>query len=80
MMIELPPALERLVKDKVSSGLYASESEVVRHALRHEFTGETVEQWVRQQVDAGFAQLDNGESQDITRGEILARLAQRRAA
>ena len=80
MTITLPPALDRLVKDKVSSGLYATESEVVCAALRHEFTHDAVEQWVRQQAAAGFTQLDAGECEDVTREELVARLAQRSAA
>lgn len=34
MNVSLPPALEKLVQDKVSSGMYDSESEVIRKALR----------------------------------------------
>jgi len=80
MTITLPPVLDRLVKEKVISGLYANESEVVSAALRHEFAQDAANQWVRQEAAAGFAQLDAGECEDITREELMARLAKRRAA
>ncbi len=50
MNITLPPALERIVRDKVNAGLYASETELVSEALRHEFARETGEAWVRAQA------------------------------
>ena len=80
MMITLPPALDRIVRDKVNAGLYASESELVCEALRREFARDTVQGWVRAQAAEGFAQLDAGESEGISREEFMARLAQRRAS
>jgi antitoxin ParD1/3/4 len=79
MTITLPPALDRIVRDKVNAGLYASESELVCEALRREFARDTVHEWVRAQAADGFAQLDTGESVDLTREELMGRLAQRRA-
>ena len=79
MTIILPPALDRIVRDKVNSGLYASESELVCEALRREFARDAVQEWVRAQAADGFAQLDAGDFEDITRDELMARLAQRRA-
>ncbi|MDZ4289895.1 MAG: hypothetical protein U0984_18160 [Prosthecobacter sp.] len=80
MTITLPPTLDLLVKNKVNSGLYANESEVVCDALRHEFAHDVVHEWVRAQAAAGFAQLDAGECDDVTREELLARFVHRRAA
>jgi antitoxin ParD1/3/4 len=80
MNITLPPALDRIVRDKVNAGLYASESELVCEALRREFARDAVHEWVRAQAADGFVQLDAGESEDISREELMARLAQRRAA
>ena len=80
MNITLPPALDRIVRDKVNAGLYASESELVCEALRREFARDAVHEWVRAQATDGFAQLDAGECEDISREELMGRLAQRRAA
>jgi putative addiction module CopG family antidote len=79
MTITLPPALERMVKEKVDSGLYANEADVVSEALRREFSHDAVHQWVREQAAAGFQQLDAGEFESITRDELLERLSQRHA-
>lgn len=79
MNITLPPALDRIVRDKVNAGLYANESELVCEALRREFARDAVHGWVRAQAADGFAQLDAGEAEDISREELLGRLAQRRA-
>ena len=80
MTITLPPALDRIVRDKVNAGLYASESELVCEALRREFARDAVHEWVRAQAADGFSQLDAGESEDISREELMGRIAQRRAA
>ena len=80
MTITLPPALDRIVRDKVSAGLYASESELVCEALRREFARDAVHGWVRAQAAEGFAQLDAGDSEELSREELMGRLAQRRAS
>jgi Arc/MetJ-type ribon-helix-helix transcriptional regulator len=80
MTITLPPALDRIVRDKVNAGLYANESELVCEALRREFARDAVHDWVRAQAADDFAQLDSGETEDISREELMGRLTQRRAA
>ena len=80
MNITLPPALDRIVRDKVKAGLYANESELVSEALRHEFARDTVSEWVRVQAASGFSQLDAGECESITREEFFARMAKRGAS
>ena len=78
MTITLPPALDRIVRDKVKSGLYASETELVCEALRREFASNAVEEWIRAQAVDGFDQLDAGAFEDLTREELMQRLAMRR--
>ena len=80
MTITLPPALDRIVRDKVNAGLYASETELVCEALRREFARDAVHEWVRAQAAEGFAQLDAGESEELSREELMDRLAKRRAS
>ena len=51
MSITLPTDMARLVKDKVSSGAYASESEVIREGLRAlQERDRAVERWLRKDV------------------------------
>ena len=54
MTITLPPALDRIVRDKVNAGLYASETELVCVALRREFARDAVHEWVRTQAAEGL--------------------------
>jgi antitoxin ParD1/3/4 len=66
MHISLTPLLESKIKAKVESGLYNNASEVVREALRFV---ETHEEWIkelklaklREQLQAGMDQIENGE-------------------
>lgn len=66
MDVTLTPELERLIHDKVASGLYTSEDEVIREALRllkdrDELRLLAVED-LRREVQKGLDQLDRGES------------------
>ena len=74
MQINLTPELDRLVEEKVASGLYESPSEVVREALRLLFEREPVLDWLRQEARRGFQQLDAGEVLDLTQEEFLAQM------
>lgn len=54
--ITLPPEMARAVKDRVASGDYASESEVIRDGLRAlEAQEEAVERWLQTE---GVARYD----------------------
>lgn len=77
MQVKLTPELDRLVEEKVASGLYESPSELVREALRLLFEREPVLDWLRQEARRGFELLDAGESVDLTREEFLARMHER---
>ena len=79
MHISLTPELESRVKAKVESGLYNNASEVIREALRFL---ETHEQWIgelklaklREQINQGLVQLDQGQGMVIESKESLDRL------
>jgi antitoxin ParD1/3/4 len=77
VQINLTPELDRLVEEKVASGLYENQSEVVREALRLLFEREPVLDWLRQEARRGFEQLDAEEFLDITREEFLAQMQER---
>lgn len=65
MHVSLTPELERRVKSRVESGLYNNASEVIREALRFM---DSHEEWIRaikiaqirQQLDIGIKELDQG--------------------
>ena len=66
MNISLTPELERIVQEKVHSGMYRSASEVVREALRlmqeHNALQKIKLQDLRQVIQVGIEQADRGET------------------
>ena len=68
MNVSLTPELQKLVQEKVQSGMYYSASEVIREALRllqerDELRYQRIKA-VREQIDRGIEQLDRGEGID----------------
>ena len=77
MEVILTPELDRLVEEKVASGLYANPSEVVREALRLLFECEPAMDWLRREARLGFRQLESGDTVDLTREEFITRMHER---
>ncbi len=79
MHVSLTPELESRVKAKVETGLYNNASEVIREALRFM---ETHEEWIneiklarlREQINIGLSQLQQGQGTAIESKEHLDRL------
>ncbi len=69
MNVSLTPELERLVKDKVASGLYTSASEVIREALRLLKGNDDARRLslleLRRDIAAGLDDLDRGKSAEL---------------
>ena len=74
MNVSLTPELERLVNDKVESGMYQTASEVVREALRLLKDRDQTRDQLRADVQAGFEQLArrDGKIYDKASGRQLA--------
>ncbi len=75
--VTLPTEMAQMVKAKVSSGDYASESEVIRDGLRAlQARDHAVENWLRQEVvptyDAMKADPSRGRSVADVRASLLA--------
>lgn len=85
MNVSLTPELDRLVEERVRSGLYTSASELVREALRLFFRYDAAQasEIVRlnERIASGLAELDRGDGipGDDARRQSHARLAARRA-
>ena len=66
MNVSLTPTLEKLIDEKVASGMYSSASEVIREALRllderdQDRTAEL--QRLRAEIARGIAQADSGKN------------------
>lgn len=81
MNVSLTPELERLVNDKVATGLYTSASEVVREALRlfkeqDDIRSVTLLE-LKRDIAAGLDQLDRGQSAVLDVAAIKAKARQR---
>jgi antitoxin ParD1/3/4 len=81
MNVSLTPELEKLVTQKVKSGLYQSASEVIREGLRlldgQDRIREVHLNEVRRKIQTGLDQLDRGEG--IPGNLAYARMKQRSA-
>lgn len=64
MNVSLTPELDRLVQQKVESGLYQTASEVIREGLRLLHERDTVREQqlrsLRSRIERGIRQLDRG--------------------
>ncbi len=73
--ITLPNEMAQMVRSKVSSGEYASESEVVRDGLRAlQARQNAVETWLRNEVAVAYDELKQDPSKGLTADEVLASL------
>jgi antitoxin ParD1/3/4 len=76
LSITLPHELAEVVKSKVASGEYATESEVIRDGLRVLMARDrAVEDWLRHQVGPAYDALKADPSRAVTANQVLARLA-----
>lgn len=76
LSITLPNDMADVVKEKVRSGEYASESEVIRDGLRALLARDrAIENWLVQQVGPAYDALKADPSRALTADEVRARLA-----
>jgi putative addiction module CopG family antidote len=80
LSITLPRKMAEMVKAKVKSGAYATESEVVREGLRAlEAQDAAVEQWLRTEGVARYDAYKRGEMGSRPAEEVFERLRSRHA-
>lgn len=76
LSITLPNEMVDVVKAKVRTGEYASESEVIRDGLRALMARDrAVESWLQQQVGPAYDALKAEPSRAVTLDQMRARLA-----
>lgn len=76
LSITLPIDMAEALKERVASGAYASESEVVRDGLRALFAREdAIEKWLRTEVVAAYDELQADSSQAISADDMRTHLA-----
>lgn len=76
LSITLPNEMADVVKAKVRTGEYATESEVIRDGLRVLLARDRiVESWLRQEVGPAYDALKADPSRAISSDQVRARLA-----
>jgi len=77
LTITLPRALADMVRAKVESGEYASESEMVRESLAALLGWDhDLERWLREEVVAAYQEMKADPTTGLTVEEVKASLAQ----
>ncbi len=71
MNVSLPGPLAKEVERLVSSGAYASSSELVREALRHLLERESKLAWLKAEVQKGIEEADLGELSPLNVDDII---------
>jgi putative addiction module CopG family antidote len=80
LSVTLPRRMAQLVKNKVKSGAYANESEVIRDGLRAlEAQDSILEEWLRTEGVARYDAYHAGENPGRPAAEVFARLRARHA-
>ena len=75
LTITLPHEMAQLVKQKVASGDYASDSEVLRDGLRAlQARDEAMDAWLREEVRASMAELAANPDKVMPLDGALARI------
>ena len=81
LSITLPNEMADAVRERVRSGAYASESEVIREGLRALFArDQAVDAWLREEITASYDALIADPNDVATADDVRARLAARHAA
>ena len=79
MSITLPKEMTSLVKEKVRSGAYASESEVIRDGLRALMARDrAVESWLHLQVGPAYDALKADPARAVSADQVRVRLSAER--
>lgn len=77
----LPNDMADALRERVRSGAYASESEVIRDGLRALIArDQAVETWLRDEVAASYDDLIKNPGELASADEVRARLAKRQTA
>ncbi len=76
LSITLPNEMADALRQRVSSGAYASESEVIRDGLRALFARDQVlESWLREKVISAYDELSADPSAVVSVDDVRARLS-----
>jgi antitoxin ParD1/3/4 len=78
LSITLPHDMAQMIKDKVASGAYASESEVIRDGLRAlQARDAAIERWLHESVVPVFDRVARGDEKLVEADEVFSGLESR---
>ena len=78
--VTVPNEMAQLIKAKVSSGEYASESEVIRDGIRAlQARDAAMQNWLRREVIPAYDAIMSDPSHGLTASDVKANLAARHA-
>ncbi|OHV76010.1 type II toxin-antitoxin system ParD family antitoxin [Rhizobium sp. LCM 4573] len=81
LSITLPIEMAQMVKDKVASGEYASESEVIRDGLRTLLARDAaIEKWLVEEVAPAYDEIKAHPERAVSAEEVRKRLDDRMAS
>jgi len=81
LSITLPNDMAEALRERVRSGAYASESEVIRDGLRTLFARDrAIESWLREDVAAAYDALVASPNDVVSIDQVRARLATEHSA
>lgn len=79
LSVTLPLEMARMLKEKVASGEYASESEVVREGLRAlQAQEQAVERWLRDEVARSVDEVAAAPDTLVPLDDVMARIKARK--
>ena len=79
LSITLPKEMAKLLREKVTSGQYASESEVIRDGLRVLVARDrALEQWLKEKVVPAYDAMKENPGQGLSIAKVRANLARLR--
>jgi len=81
LTVTLPHDMAAMVKEKVASGEYATESEVIRDGLRAlQARDSAFEAWLRDEVVKSYEEVRADPSKAVTAEQIMTRIHEARKA
>jgi antitoxin ParD1/3/4 len=79
LSVTLPHEMARMLKEKVASGEYATESEVIREGLRAlQAQEQAVERWLREEVARSVDEVASSPDGLVPVQDVLARIKTKR--
>jgi len=79
MTITVPPQLEEIIQQELASGKYESEDQVIAEALHLLQKRECKLNALREEIQVGIKQLDNGEGDPLDMASIKEEISKKLA-